>query len=117
MHPAAGVVGSVASGSKSDIGGTLSIEPLGWIHYSNDYQHWYGASLLAAFPSDRSAGYGIALNYNNYKLGVIWVSDSSGGHNGATIFIGMDLLQFVSKERRTYGGYMDRVKALLNESP
>lgn len=117
MHPAAGVVGTVSSGSKSDIGGSLSIEPVGWIHYSADYEHWYGASLLAAFPTDRSAGYGVAVNFDNYKLGVTWNSDHGSGHNGATIFVGMDLLQFVSKEHRTYSGYLNKVRDAIDKSP
>lgn len=116
LHPAAGVVGAVGSGSKSDIGGALSIEPIGWIHYSADYSHWYGASLLTVFPTDRNVGYGIAFNYQHYKLGVVWVSGRSGGHGGATIFLGMDLLQFVSKEKRAYSGYLEKVKQLLGKA-
>lgn len=116
LHPAAGVVGSVSSGSRSDIGGSLSIEPVGWIHYSSDYQKWYGASLLTVFATDRNVGYGVALNYRNYKLGVVWVSDRGSSHNGATLFLGIDLLQFVNKEQRTYGGYLDKAKQVFSQA-
>jgi hypothetical protein len=104
MHPAAGVVRSIESDSRTDSGGTLSVEPFGWIWYSDDYSKWYGVSLLTTFPSDRNAGRGVAFNYNNFKLGVTW-HDDDAGHDGLGIFLGMDLMQFLSEKQRKYEGY------------
>jgi hypothetical protein len=115
LHPGAGVVGSLKSSARSDTDGTLSIEALGWIRYRDDHESWYGASLLAVFPTDRDPGYGIALNYNLYKLGVTWHDDKDTGHDGLTLFLGMDFLQFVNEKYRTYQSYRRKVADTLNE--
>lgn len=114
LHPSAGAVGAISSDSSSDTGGTLGVEALGMVWYSSDFESWYGASLFAAFPSDREAGYGVALNYNNYKLGVIWIDQENSEHDGATLFLGMDLLQFVGEQHRKYEGYRAKVRSLLD---
>lgn len=113
LHPAAGFIGNVESGARSDVGGVLSIEPVGWIRYSRDYDKWYGLSLLAVFPADRNAGYGVAFNYRNYKLGVTWHDDESGEHDGAAIFLGVDLLQFLDSKHREYEGYKEKLERTL----
>jgi hypothetical protein len=113
LHPAAGLVGAVGSSSRTDVGATLSIEPVGWVHYSANYDSWYGASLLAVFPGDRNAGLGLALNYNSFKLGVTWHDYAAGdGYEDPTLFVGMELYQLLSKQQRRYQGYMERVKDL-----
>ena len=112
LHPAAGVVSSVDSDSRSDMGGVLSVEPLGWIRYSDDYETWYGVSLLAAFPSDREVGYGVALNYRNFKLGVTYHDDDTGQYDGAAIFFGMDLYQFLGEKQRSYKAYLEEIRKL-----
>lgn len=113
LHPAAGVVGNIESGARSDAGGALSVEALGWIRYSRDYDKWYGVSLLAVFPTDRNAGYGVAFNYNAYKLGVTWHDDEASGHDGAAIFLGMDLLAFLDSKHREYDGYRKKLDETL----
>jgi hypothetical protein len=116
LHPSAGVVSSVDSDSKSDLGGVLAIEPLGWIHYSADYETWYGVSLLAVFPGDREIGYGVALNYRNFKLGVSYHDDDTGQYDGAAIFFGMDLYQFLGEKQRSYKGYFKQLEEELKKA-
>ena len=111
-HPAAGVVASIASGTKSDTGTTLSIEPVGWVRYDKNYRHWWGVSLLAVFPSDRDAGYGVAVNYDMFKLGVTWHDDDTGQHDGAAVFVGLDLYKFLDARYREYDGYRDQLRQL-----
>jgi hypothetical protein len=113
LHPAAGVVGNMESDARSDVGGVLSVEALGWIRYSRDYDKWYGVSLLAVFPTDRNAGYGVAFNYKNYKLGVTWHDDKDTGHDGAAIFLGIDLLQVLDEKFRDYEGYKEKLDETL----
>ena len=115
MHPAAGVIGAVGSNSDTDIGAVLSVEPFGWIRYNRNYSSWYGASILAVFPSDRNAGFGFALNYNNFKLGVTWHDYDNNNYENPTIFFGMDLYQFVSKKYRQYNSYKEKVSKILGE--
>ena len=116
LHPSAGVVVAAGARSDTDLGATLSIEPVGWIHYSPDYSHWYGASLVTVFPADRNAGIGIALNYNAFKLGVTWHDKSaSDDYRDPTIFLGLELYQFLGKQQRKYQGYLDKVKALRSQ--
>jgi len=112
MHPAAGVVGAIGSGSDTDIGAVLSVEPIGWIHYSKDYESWYGVSLLTVFPSDRDAGIGVGLNYNFFKLGVTW-HDYDDDYDNPTLFLGLDLYGFVDKKYRKYSTYKEKVEGLL----
>jgi hypothetical protein len=116
-HPAAGMVISSADDAKSDTGATLSIEPLGWVHYSKDYRHWMGVSLVAVFPADRDAGYGVAFNYDMFKFGVTWHDDDTGEHDGAAVFLGLDLYKFLDAKYREYDGYRDRVRALAQPPP
>jgi hypothetical protein len=110
-HPAAGMVVSM-EGSKSDMGGTLSIEPVGLVRYTKDYRHWMGVSLLAVFPADRNAGYGVAFNYDMFKLGVTWHHDNTGEYDGAAIFVGLDLYKFLDAKYREYDGYRDALRDL-----
>lgn len=113
LHPAAGVVVAAGAGADTDVGAALSIEPLGWVHYNRDYSRWYGASLVTVFPGDRNAGIGVALNYNTFKLGVTWHDNSSSdNHRDPTIFLGLELYQFLGKQQRKYQGYLDKVRAL-----
>lgn len=112
LHPAAGLVASTAKDAKSDTGATLSIEPLGWVRYTKDYRHWMGVSLLAVFPGDRDPGYGVVFNYDMFKLGVTWHDDKTGEHDGAAVFVGVDLYKFLGDKYRDYDGYRDRVKEI-----
>jgi hypothetical protein len=111
-HPSAGFVTSIGSDTSSDAGGVLAIEPVGWIRYSKTYRHWYGTSLLAVFPTDRDLGYGVAFNYDNFKLGVTWHDDDDREHDGLALFFGFDLYQLVSDKKKSYEGYIDTLKAL-----
>lgn len=112
MHPAAGILASVAKDARSDTGSTLSIEPLGWVHYTADYRHWMGVSVLAVFPGDRDAGFGFALNYDEYKLGVTWHDDDTGVHDGAAVFLGIDLYKFLSAKYRKVDTYRGKLRKL-----
>lgn len=115
LHPAAGVVVAAGAGADTDLGAALSIEPVGWIHYNRDYSRWYGASLVTVFPGDRNAGIGVALNYNAFKLGVTWHDNSAtDNYRDPTIFLGLELYQFLGKQQRKYQGYLDKVKKLRN---
>jgi len=115
LHPAAGVVGSVESGTQSDVDGTLGVEALGWIRYDDSHRNWYGVSLLATFPTDREPGYGVAFNYNIYKVGATWHDDKGMGHDGWALYLGMDFLQFVNEKYRTYDAYREKVTKGLSE--
>lgn len=110
-HPAAGVIVSTGSGARSDTGATLSLE-LGAVRYDADYRHWWGISALAVFPGDRDAGYGIAVNYDIFKLGVTWHDDDTGVHDGAAVFLGIDLFKFLDRRYREYDVYLDRLQSL-----
>lgn len=111
MHFAAGVV--MASGSDTDIGGVLSVEPIGWVHYSKDYETWYGISILADFPTDRNVGIGVGLNYNTFKIGVTWHNDDE--YDDPMFFVGLDLYAFVSDKYKKYTSYKEKSKRLLME--
>jgi len=115
FHPGAGLIGSVEPGSQNDIAGILSVEPIGFIRYSRDYKNWYGVSLLTTFPTDRGPGYGIAINYNNFKVGVSWHDDDSPQHDGVAVFIGFDLFQLFNEKITEYSSYRDRIEDLMNE--
>lgn len=112
IHPSAGMVTSIDSDTSSDAGGVLAVEAVGWIRYSTNYRHWYGASLLAVFPTDRDIGYGVAFNYDNFKLGVTWHDDQDGEHDGLALFFGFDLYQLISDKKKGYEDYIDRLKAV-----
>lgn len=115
LHPAAGVIGAVGSGSDTDIDAVLSVEALGWIRYTDDYASWYGASLMAVLPTDRNVGFGFALNYNHFKLGITWHDYDNDKYENPTIFFGMDLYQFVGEKYRQYTSYKDKVSNLIRE--
>lgn len=121
LHPAAGIIGSDASRSDTEIAPVLSIEPLGIIRYSANYEHYYGLSVLATFPTDRDLGVGFALNYDAFKLGVTWHEDNDGPHDGPAVFFGIDLYHFASDTLKKYGGFkrkgMRRVNGSENSAP
>ena len=116
MHPSAGVLASVESNAESDLDATLLVEPIGFIKYNDDYTQWYGASIIASFPTDREAGIGIALNYNQYRLGVTWHDDPNGTHDGAAIFLSTDLHKYIGDKKHEYEGYKKRLETLFKKS-
>lgn len=113
MHPSVGVLANVESGTEGDLGGTLLVEAIGLVKYSSSYRSWWGASIVASFPTDREPGIGIGLNYRQFKLGVTWHDDPGGAYDGAAVFLGIDLYQFVGKQKRRYDGYRQRLDELL----
>jgi hypothetical protein len=114
VHPSAGVIGHVDTGTEGDLGASLLVEAIGIVRYTDDLRHWYGASVIASFPFDREPGIGVALNYDRFKLGVTWHDDPSGEYDGAAILLGIDLFQFVGQQRKTYDGYRKKLEGLLD---
>ena len=45
------------NGSDSNIDAVLSVEPFGWIRYTDNDTSWYDESLLSVFPTDRNADF------------------------------------------------------------
>ena len=114
LHPAAGVIGSDATKSDAEIVPVLSIEPLGVVRYTANFEHHYGFSLLTTFPTDRDPGIGFALNYDSFKLGITWHKDEDGPHDGAAVFFGVDLYGFVGDKIKRYNGFKEKAKQLSN---
>ncbi|MDK8462035.1 hypothetical protein [Marinobacter sp. SS13-12] len=113
MHPSVGLLANVESHTDGDLGGTLLVEAIGFVRYSSNYRSRWGASIVGAFPTDREPGIGIGLNYRQFKLGVTWHDDPDGAYDGAAVFLGVDLYQFVGKQKRRYDGYRQRLDELL----
>lgn len=114
LHPSAGVIGHVESNTDGDIGASLLIEPIGVVRYTRDYRHWYGLSVMASFPFDREPGIGIAMTYDQFKLGVTWHDDPDGRYDGAAVVLGIELYQFVGRHHKKYDGYKKRVDGYIN---
>ncbi len=115
MHLGAGVVGAFGSGSNTDIAAVLSLEPIGWVHYTRDYDTWYGVSLLTVFPFDRNLGVGVGFIINNFKLGITWHDYGNSNYKDPTYFIGFELYQFVDKSHRNYNAYQNKAEGILTE--
>lgn len=113
LHLAAGVVGATGSGSDTDIDVALAIEPIGWIRYTKEYDTWYGVSLLTVLPFDRDVGIGVAFNYNHFKLGITWHDYNNNNYDDPTIFLGLELYQFVDRNYRKYTSYKGKVEGIL----
>lgn len=114
LHPSAGVIGHVASNTDGDIGASLLIEPIGVVRYTRDYKHWYGLSVMASFPFDREPGIGVAMTYDQFKLGVTWHDDPDGRYDGAAVVLGIELFQFAGRQHKKYDGYKKRVDGYIN---
>ena len=110
FHPSAGVLAHVDSDTDGDLDATLLVEPIGFVKYSDDYTSWYGASVIASFPADREPGIGVALNYNQFRLGVTWHDDSDGPYDGAAVFLSIDLQNFLGEKKNEYKGYKKRLE-------
>ncbi len=110
FHPSAGVLAHVDSDTDGDLDATLLVEPIGFVKYSDDYTSWYGASIIASFPADREPGIGVALNYNQFRLGVTWHDDSDGPYDGAAVFLSIDLMNFIGEKKNEYKGYKQRLE-------
>jgi len=115
LHLSAGVVGHVAEDTDGDIGAALLLEPIGFVRYYDNYDHWIGASVLTSFPFDREPGLGFAVTWDQFKLGVTWHDDPSGQYDGAAIVLGVELFQFVGRNKRKYTQYKDQVRESLKE--
>ena len=50
------------------------------------------------------------LNYRNFKLGVTYHDDDTGQYDGAAIFFGMDLYQFLGEKQRSYKAYLEEIR-------
>lgn len=109
FHPSAGILANVESDANNDLGANLMVEALGWVHYSEDYETWWGVSAAAVLPFDRNPGYGLAFTYKQFKLGVTWHDDDD--YDGIAMVLNLDFYQFISEKYKDYSDYLDKVRS------
>jgi hypothetical protein len=117
IHPVAGVIVKTSSFAEASPDLALGVDLLGWIHYPKryDYRSWFGASAMASVADDRGTGLGVAFQWDNFRLAVVYHDDDSDGtlfDDHPSVFLGLDLYHFVKEKYRSYASYRAKLRDL-----
>jgi hypothetical protein len=100
MRPTAGIEVDTYSQATADLQASVALEPLGFVRYRGEgYAHWWGASLVITATTNRGAGYGALVRWDNYVLGITRHKGQGGEPNSNFLLIGVDLYDLLNKKR------------------
>lgn len=119
IHPSAGVVASTKSFADADPELALGIDLVGWIYYPErfDYRSWWGVAAMASIADDQGVGLGVALQWENFRLGAVYHDEDRDGKlfdDQLSIFLGVDLYNLVRDKHRKYESYLEKLRKLTN---
>jgi hypothetical protein len=114
MHPSLGTSLGTARLADAKLGMGMAVEPAGWVFYPPKAAHraWWGVSTLAFFRGDLGLGVGVLGRYRHFSVGVVWHDgnkDNRLSNDRGSLFLGMDLYEFLGKTLRGYHGYLEEV--------
>jgi hypothetical protein len=110
MRPTAGIEINTRNRASGNLEASVGLEPVGFVHYQNDdYNKWWGASLLVTSSTSAGIGLGGLLRWNNYVLGVTRHESNTAGVPASNfLFVGVELYDFANKQR----GNLEQLKQL-----
>lgn len=115
-HPNAAVEQAGRSFEKSRLDQVVSLEPVGYLWYTEDRKSYYGLSGLFTFANDRDVGRGLLLHFGKTaKLGYVWRDKDAQHHSQNGIVFTMDLYQMLAKPPQSQIDRLEKVKAILNK--
>ncbi len=96
-HPGIGIEQAGNSVQESRRHEVVTLEPLGYLRYTEDRRFYYGLSLLATFPSDNDVGLGALLHLGRMaKLGYVTRDRDANGRKQDAVVFSIDLYQLLS---------------------
>lgn len=104
MRPIAGFEINTSNRASGNLQVSVGVEPIGFIKYQNDeYDSWWGMSLLATSSNQEGIGIGGLLRWNNYSLGITrHQSDTVGNPGSNFVFIGIEFHDFIAKKQEDF---------------
>ena len=100
LRPSAGIEIDLRSQASADLQASVMLEPLGFVRYRGDsYAHWWGASLVVTSSTNRGAGVGALLRWDNYVIGLTRHKGEGSEPDSTFLMVGVDLYDLVNKKR------------------
>jgi len=100
LRPSAGIEVDLRSQASADLQASVMLEPLGFVRYRGDsYAHWWGASLVVTSSSNRGAGIGALLRWDNYVIGLTRHKGQGSEPDSTFLLVGFDLYDLLNKKR------------------
>lgn len=100
LRPSAGIEIDLRSQASADLQASVMLEPLGFVRYRGDsYAHWWGASLVVTSSTNRGAGIGALLRWDNYVIGLTRHKGEGSEPDSTFLMVGVDLYDLVNKKR------------------
>ena len=100
LRPSAGIEIDLRSQASADLQASVMLEPLGFVRYRGDsYAHWWGASLVITSSTNRGAGIGALLRWDNYVIGLTRHKGEGSEPDSTFLMVGVDLYDLLNKKR------------------
>ena len=100
FRPSAGIEIDLRNRASADLQASVMLEPLGFVRYRGDsYAHWWGASLVVTSSTNRGAGFGALLRWDNYVIGLTRHKGESAQPDSTFLAVGIDLYDLVNRKR------------------
>jgi len=115
FRPTAGVEINTRSREDADLEASLAIEPIGFIHYTDDtYSKWWGLSAVITASTGDGMGYGGLLRYGRYSAGLtLHKSDVEG--DDVHLLLGVDFYDLIESKRAEFPQYKDDLKKAFSD--
>lgn len=112
-HPGVGIEQAGQSFEKSRLNEVVTVEPLGFLWYTENRKSYYGVSTLLTLSSKQDTGRGLLLHFGKLaKLGFVWRDRDEQGRTQNGLVFSMDLYQMLSKPTQVQLDIENRVKNL-----
>jgi hypothetical protein len=116
-HPNVAVEQAGRSFEGSRLDQVISVEPLGYLWYTDNRKSYYGLSAMLTFASDRDVGRGLLLHFGKTaKLGYVWRDKDAQDKSQNGIVFTMDLYQLLANPPQSQLDRRELVKALLSKA-
>ncbi len=114
-HPGIGIEQAGQSFEKSRLDEVVTVEPLGFLWYTENRKSYYGVSTLLSLSSKHDTGRGLLLHFGTFaKLGFVWRDRDEQGRTQNGVVFSMDLYQMLSKPPQVQLDMENRVRNLYD---
>lgn len=115
MHPGLAIEQAGSSLEQSRRHDVVSLEPIGFLWYTDSRATYYGLSALLTFASDEDAGRGVLLHFGKFaKIGYVVRDRAADGRRQNGVVLSMDLYQLLAGPTQSHLDREERVRQLLD---
>jgi hypothetical protein len=115
-HPNVAIEQAGPNLKSSRLDQIVTLEPIGYLWYTEDRKSYLGLAALLTFSSDRDVGRGLLLHFGKTaKLGYVWRDKDAQNHSQNGVVFTMDLYQLLADPPQSQFDSRGRTKAILDK--